>query len=333
MAATEPMPYSANGRPGSTSPAATPARSATRSTSQRAISAAVRASPSSDETAASAGERPPAGASGAVSVDGGPSPSDQRWTTGREPSRSAARQARRWILPLVVLGMPPVRKQHHGVQRHARARRPPRRARTAATIADGSSVARWRSTSRHHHQPLLAARALDSENAALHRRAEGRMARLGGALDVLRVVVAAAQDDQVLEPAGDEQLAVRCRNPRSPVRRNGPVAGAGQARAERLARLLRPVPVAARPRSARPPRSRPPRRGAALRRVSGSTIATRCPPSARAAAHQLARRRPRRPPPARSRLQRRRRRNGGADAAGSPGAWPPVTISVASARP
>ena len=44
---------------------------------------------------------------------------------------------------------------------------------------------------------------------------------LDGQFDVLRVVVDAADDNQVFEAARDEQLAV-CRNPRSPVRRNGP---------------------------------------------------------------------------------------------------------------
>ena len=55
-------------------------------------------------------------------------------------------------------------------------------------------------------QPLLAVR-LDGEGRAAAGRSAGWLL-LDGPLDVLRVEVAAADDDQVLEPAGDEQLAV-----------------------------------------------------------------------------------------------------------------------------
>ena len=44
--------------------------------------------------------------------------------------------------------------------------------------------------------------------------AQGRMGALGGPLDVLGVVVAAAQDDQLLAPACDEQLAPAGRAPK-----------------------------------------------------------------------------------------------------------------------
>ncbi len=54
-------------------------------------------------------------------------------------------------------------------------------------------------------EPLLAG-DLDREGGAAA-RPQLRMAALGRQLDVLRIVVAAAEDDQVLEPAGDEQLA------------------------------------------------------------------------------------------------------------------------------
>ena len=55
------------------------------------------------------------------------------------------------------------------------------------------------------HQPLVSL-ALDGERrpAAWTERGVGA---LGHQLDVLRIQVAPAQDDQVLEPAGDEQVA------------------------------------------------------------------------------------------------------------------------------
>src|SRR5690606_18505070 len=56
-----------------------------------------------------------------------------------------------------------------------------------------------------HDREALLARDLDRErgSAAGDRRAVGA---LGDQLDVLRVVVLAADDDDVLEPAGDEEL-------------------------------------------------------------------------------------------------------------------------------
>ena len=79
-------------------------------------------------------------------------------------------------------------------------------------------------------------------------------------LDVLRVVVAAADDDEVLEPAGDEQLAVvrgsrgrRCAG-------SGAVAARRPARRRKvLRRLLRAVPVALGDAGPATPRSRRPR--------------------------------------------------------------------------
>ncbi len=56
-----------------------------------------------------------------------------------------------------------------------------------------------------HHQPLLAI-GLDREGGA-RPRPQRRVSPLDGPLDVLRIVIAPAQDDEVLPPPGDEQLA------------------------------------------------------------------------------------------------------------------------------
>ena len=52
---------------------------------------------------------------------------------------------------------------------------------------------------------LIIARHRERRAAILAQR---RIDRLRGALDVLRVVVNAANDDEVLDPAGDEEFAV-----------------------------------------------------------------------------------------------------------------------------
>jgi hypothetical protein len=57
-------------------------------------------------------------------------------------------------------------------------------------------------------QPLLAV-ALQGESRG-ETAGERGVARRGRSFEVLRVVVAPAQDDQVLQPAGNEQLAVVC---------------------------------------------------------------------------------------------------------------------------
>ena len=56
-----------------------------------------------------------------------------------------------------------------------------------------------------HHDQLLAAILLDREGPAAI-QPQARVAALDGSLDVLGIVVHAADDDQVLHPAGDEQL-------------------------------------------------------------------------------------------------------------------------------
>ena len=58
----------------------------------------------------------------------------------------------------------------------------------------------------HHDEPLLAMLVQDREGGAAM-PAQGRMARLNGVLQVLRIVVDAANDDHVLDAPGDEELA------------------------------------------------------------------------------------------------------------------------------
>ena len=58
----------------------------------------------------------------------------------------------------------------------------------------------------HDRQPFLA-RHLDREGSGTARSERG-MATLGRPLDVLRINVPPPEDDQILDPAGDEQLAL-----------------------------------------------------------------------------------------------------------------------------
>src|SRR6185295_8959023 len=107
---------------------------------------------------------------------------------------------------------------------------------------------------RSDDQPLLAVR-LDGER----RRAAGmevRVARLGRPFEILRVVVAPAQDDQVLVPAGDEQVPALL----EPQIAGAQIAGfarlgglARDPRAEGLGAQLGPPPVAVRDRGAADP--------------------------------------------------------------------------------
>ena len=57
-----------------------------------------------------------------------------------------------------------------------------------------------------HDQPLLAANG--HRKGGAHRRLKGRMAFGNGRLNILGIVVAAANDDQVFQPAGQEQLTL-----------------------------------------------------------------------------------------------------------------------------
>src|SRR5947207_1431782 len=71
------------------------------------------------------------------------------------------------------------------------------------------------------------------------------MTALGGQLDVLGAVVASADDDQVLEPAGDEQLVLD-HEPEVSGPQEGSLASIRQTRAEDRLGLGGPTPVAAR---------------------------------------------------------------------------------------
>ena len=91
-------------------------------------------------------------------------------------------------------------------------------------------------------------------------------------LEVVRIVLQTADDDDVLEPAGDEELSVA---------QQSQVAGAEerafavrQAGAERLARFLRPPPIAGRHAASRNQIS-PTAPSSLCSRLTGSTIRTR----------------------------------------------------------
>ena len=193
-------------------------------------------------------------------------PAAQVRLAGRAPAHLAARglgQGRRLDqgegveLDLVILGQDPA----HGAGDRRRVVAQP----VPAQLLD-------------QHQPLLAVR-LDAERRAAA-GPQRRMGALGGRLQVLGVAVAAAEDDQVLDPAGDEQLAVveEAQVARAQV---GPVARPGQPGAEGLGGRLGPCPSSRRRRSARRSRSPPPPPRRRARRVSGSTTSIRCPPGER----------------------------------------------------
>ena len=110
--------------------------------------------------------------------------------------------------------------------------------------------------------------------------AQRRVRLLDGVLDILRVVIGAADDDDVLEAASDVQLAG--------IVEEAEIAGpqpmlkliAGNFRSERDGACLRLAPVAARDiRTGNPDFADPP--GSEPTRVSGSTIAIRSAPIAR----------------------------------------------------
>ena len=130
-------------------------------------------------------------------------------TTSQRPVEVRRAAASRWILPLDVLGRLERPHQHDRVRRasscclgHRLADRT--RHEHPADIEPAHTVAVHLV---HDDQPLFAV-DVDRERRATSPRAAGWRC-LDGPLDVLRVVVAPAHDDQVLDAAGDEQLAVR----------------------------------------------------------------------------------------------------------------------------
>src|SRR5438046_8317296 len=88
----------------------------------------------------------------------------------------------------------------------------------------------------------LFAAAIDGKRGS-EPAAERGMARLNDGLDVVRVIVAAADDDEIFQPAGDEQLTVMQKAQGSGAK-TGPVSRLGQSSLEHFARCAFAVPVA-----------------------------------------------------------------------------------------
>ncbi len=122
----------------------------------------------------------------------------------------------------------------------------------------------------HDDQTLLAVGVDGERGAAID--AQGRMALLDGPLDVLRIMVAAANDDQVLQPAGDVELTV-VQIAQVAGAHEGPVA-VGQVRLERVLRFLGAVPIALRHAGALDPDLADAVRTGTRVSVSGLTIST-----------------------------------------------------------
>ena len=107
-------------------------------------------------------------------------------------------------------------------------------------------------------------------------RPQPRVDGLDRRLDVLRVVVAAADDDHVLDPPRDEQLAAS-HEPEVAGPQERAFAGVGQPGVERLLRLLRPAPVPAATDCAAHPDLADRAHPAARCERSGSTMRTSWP--------------------------------------------------------
>ena len=137
----------------------------------------------------------------------------------------------------------------------------------------------------------LGALRLDGER----RHAPGsnrRMTVFHGLLEVLRIMVAPVNDDEVLDPPGDEEIPVGLDEAR-----DRPCAGTAPpptpprtpGRRPRSRRLCSSIPGR---RWGRTPRSRRSRQADMAHASRGSTILTTCPESASPAAHQRSRRTP-----------------------------------------
>ena len=96
-----------------------------------------------------------------------------------------------------------------------------------------------------HHRKLLIPFSVEDRERRAAVPAERRMAFLYGPFDILRIVVRAANDDEVLDPPGDEQPAVLVQEPEI----SGPqpvlLRGVHDARVERVRRGRRIFPIAA----------------------------------------------------------------------------------------
>ena len=93
----------------------------------------------------------------------------------------------------------------------------------------------------HHHQPLLTF-DVDRERR-VGARAQRGVTLLDRFFDVLRIMITAADDDRVLDPALDAKLSV-VEEGEVAGTEEGTLAGIGEIRLERLGRLFRPLPVA-----------------------------------------------------------------------------------------
>ena len=80
-------------------------------------------------------------------------------------------------------------------------------------------------------------------NAATQLGRTAAVRLLDGQFDVLRIVIQTADDDQVLEPAGDEQLAVVEEAQIAGAEKWPLVAAVVQMAAENLLRLFRTIPI------------------------------------------------------------------------------------------
>jgi hypothetical protein len=97
----------------------------------------------------------------------------------------------------------------------------------------------------HHRKFLIAVLVRDRERCAAVPAQRG-VTVLDGTLDVLRIVVHAADDDEVLDPASDEQSAALVQEPEVSGAQPGAAGLVGNARMEGFRRCRLVAPIAAR---------------------------------------------------------------------------------------
>ena len=205
------MPKPASGARISTSSGRMPSGPATFAASQAVMSPRDR-----DDT-------PPTGLAARVGAGGAGSPdgdSTTAWrvhsaTVSSVPARKASRQAWRWTFPLEVRGKLVGLISRIAETSTSSASATPRRIAASDLLGDPRGEPALGLDD--DRQPLLAG-ALDREGRG-SADPEGGVAPLGRPLDILRIDIPAPQDDHVLDPARDEQLAV-AQEAEVPVRRN-----------------------------------------------------------------------------------------------------------------
>ena len=162
-----------------------------------------------------------------------------RWARGLSWSaRNAARLAWRWTLPLDVLAIVPQR-----ISTTASSARPCS-SRTAAPdgVQDRGQVVAAVALDLVHEDEALRAVLVDRERGA-ETRCEQRVACARGGFDVLRVMVETADDDEVVDSAGDVELAFVDEAKVAGAQKRA-VAGVASACVERRCGFLRVAPVA-----------------------------------------------------------------------------------------